>query len=88
MPLSMYQATIPVFTRQLNNLSTILKKAEEYAAARKIEPEVLINARLAVDMFPLSRQVQIATDGVKGCACKCEETVEIPFAKEIAVEPG
>jgi len=70
MSLSMYEASIPVFINQLNNLSGILKKGEEHAIAKKIEPEVFINARLAPDMFPLSRQVQIATDGVKGCAAR------------------
>lgn len=77
MPLSMYQASIPVFTAKLNNLSAILKKAETHAQARKIEPEVFINSRLAPDMFPLSRQIQIATDGVKGCAARLAG-VEIP----------
>jgi uncharacterized protein len=77
MPLSMYQASIPVFTAQLNNLSGILKKGQEHALARKIEPEVFINARLAPDMFQLSRQVQIASDGVKGCAARLAG-VEIP----------
>lgn len=77
MPLSMYQISVPVFIRQLNNLSAILKKAEEHALAKKIEPEVFINARLAPDMFPLSRQVQIATDGVKGCAARLAG-VEVP----------
>ena len=77
MPISMYQASIPVFVKQLNNLSAILKKAEEHAAAKKIEPEVFINARLAPDMFPLSRQIQIATDGVKGCAARLVG-VEVP----------
>jgi uncharacterized protein len=77
MPLSMYQASIPVFVRQLSNLSAILKKAEAHALARKIEPEVFINARLAPDMFPLSRQVQIATDGAKGCAARLAG-VEVP----------
>ena len=70
MPLSMYQASIPVFISKLNNFSTILKKAEEHASAKKIEPEVFINARLAPDMFPLSRQIQIVSDGVKGCAAR------------------
>ena len=70
MSLSMYEASIPVFIRQLNALSGILKKGEEHAIAKKIEPEVFINARLAPDMFPLSRQIQIATDGVKGCAAR------------------
>jgi hypothetical protein len=73
----MYQASIPVFIRQLNNLSAILKKGEEHALAKKIEPEVFINARLAPDMFPLSRQVQIATDGVKGAAARLAG-VEVP----------
>ena len=77
MSLSMYQASIPVFISQLSNLSGVLKKAEEYAMSRKIEPEVFINARLAPDMFPLSRQVQIATDGVKGCAARLAG-VEVP----------
>jgi hypothetical protein len=77
MSLSMYQASIPVFVKQLGNLSAILKKAEEHATARKIEPEVFINARLAPDMFPLSRQVQIATDGAKGGAARLAG-VEVP----------
>jgi hypothetical protein len=62
----MYQASIPVFTRQLNNLSTILGLAAADAEARKIDPSVLLNARLAPDMFPLSRQVQITCDTAKG----------------------
>jgi hypothetical protein len=77
MSLSMYQVSIPVFISQLNNLSGILKKAEEHALAKKIESEIFINARLAPDMFPLSRQVQIATDGVKGCAARLAG-VEVP----------
>jgi len=77
MSLSMYQVTVPVFIKNLNNLSEILRKGEAYAKARKIEPEVLINSRLAPDMFPLSRQVQIATDGVKGCAARLAG-VEVP----------
>lgn len=66
MTLSMYQASVPVFIHGLSNLSAILTKAENYATAKKIEPSVLINARLAPDMFALARQVQIATDIVKG----------------------
>ncbi|SDG93329.1 hypothetical protein SAMN05216603_104306 [Pseudomonas benzenivorans] len=66
MPLSMYQASVPVFIRQLGNLSTILGIAAAHAEARKIEQGVFLNARLAPDMFPLSRQVQIACDGAKG----------------------
>jgi len=63
MSLSMYQASVPVFIRQLGNLSTILGLAASDAETRKIDPSVLLNARLAPDMFPLSRQVQIACDG-------------------------
>ena len=62
MTLSMYQASVPVFVHMLGNLSKILAKGAAFAEARKIEPSVLINDRLAPDMFPLSKQVQIATD--------------------------
>jgi len=77
MSLSMYQASIPVFISKLNSLTGVLKKAESFALAKKIEPEILINARLAPDMFALARQVQIATDGVKGAAARLAG-VEIP----------
>jgi uncharacterized protein len=70
MSLDMYQASIPVFVRMLDNLSSILDKGAAFAEAKKIDPSVLITARLAPDMFPLSRQVQIATDMVKGCAAR------------------
>ena len=70
MSLSMYQASAPVFIRMLNNLSVILAKGAAFAEAKKIEPTVLTSARLAPDMFPLTRQIQIATDGVKGCMAR------------------
>jgi uncharacterized protein len=70
MSLDMYQASIPVFVRMLENLSAILTKAEAYAEARKIDPAVLVNARLAPDMYPLTKQIQIATDMAKGCAAR------------------
>jgi hypothetical protein len=70
MSLSMYQASIPVFVRQLGNLSSILKKGEAFAELKKIGPEVFINDRLAPDMYPLSRQVQIACDMAKGGAAR------------------
>ncbi len=66
MPLSMYQASAPVFVRQLTALSAILKIAEGHVELNKLEPATLIDARLAPDMFALARQIQIATDGVKG----------------------
>jgi uncharacterized protein len=62
----MYQASVPVFVRALNNLAAILEKAAAYAEAKKIEPAALINFRLYPDMLPLSKQVQIATDSAKG----------------------
>ncbi len=70
MSLSMYQASIPVFLRGFDNLSAILDKAAAYAEARKIDPSVLINARLAPDMLPLAKQVQIASDTTKGAAAR------------------
>jgi len=70
MPLSMYQASAPAFLQLLTSLAAILDKAEVFAAERKIDPAVLLNYRLAPDMFPLSRQVQIAADHAKGCCAR------------------
>jgi hypothetical protein len=73
----MYQASIPLFVRMFGNLAAILDKAALYADAKKIDPAVLLNARLAPDMHPLTRQVQIASDAAKGCAARLAG-VEIP----------
>jgi hypothetical protein len=70
MSLSMYQASVPVFLQMLNNLSAILDKTEVDARNRKIDPEVLLNYRLAPDMFPFVRQIQIAADLAKGAAAR------------------
>lgn len=66
----MYKASAQVFVHNLKNLSAILKFAASDAKARGIDPAVLLNARLAPDMFALSRQVQIATDHAKGCSAR------------------
>ena len=70
MPLSMYQASIPVCLQFLTALSALLDKAAEHARAEGLDEAELIEARLAPDMFPLSRQVQIATDHAKGMAAR------------------
>ena len=70
MSFSMYQASIPAFVFTLNNLAAILKKAEAHAAAKKIDAQVFLQARLYPDMFPLTRQVQIACDVIKGGAAR------------------
>jgi hypothetical protein len=62
MTITMYQASVPSLIRSLNNLVAILEKGEAHAEAKKIDPAVLINSRLYLDMFPLVRQVQIASD--------------------------
>jgi uncharacterized protein len=65
MSFSMSQASIGAFEIGLNALSGVLAKAEAHAAAKKIDPSVLLNTRLSPDMFALTRQVQIATDQAK-----------------------
>ncbi|KZE35154.1 hypothetical protein EV683_10955 [Crenobacter luteus] len=77
MSVSMYQASIPGLIRSLESLAAILDKAERYAAERGIEPAALLGARLAPDMFPLLRQVQIVSDTAKGCAARLAG-IEVP----------
>ncbi|MBI3505427.1 MAG: DUF1993 domain-containing protein [Proteobacteria bacterium] len=66
MTISMYQITAPVFTKMLGALSIVLDKGAAFAVAKKIEPSVLLASRLAPDMFPLTKQVQLASDFAKG----------------------
>jgi hypothetical protein len=69
MSFSMYQASVPVFLRALTNLRAVLQKGEAFAADKGFESSVLLNSRLIADMFPLTKQVQIATDmAVRGSA--------------------
>lgn len=66
MTINLHTAATQTFLVSVGGLSQVLQKAEANAAERKIDPSVFLNARLAPDMYPLTRQVQIATDTVKG----------------------
>jgi hypothetical protein len=68
--ISIYDQLVPVFTQMLQNLDKVLNKAEADAAARKIDLDVFVNGRLAPDMLPLTRQIQIMTDQAKGGASR------------------
>jgi len=69
MKISVQAVSVDLFTLSLTNLSALLEKGLAHSTARKFDPSVLVSARLAPDMFPLSRQVQIACDSAKNsCA--------------------
>ena len=76
--LSMYTVAILPLKRVLNNLAHILTKGEEYADTKKIEHAVLLNARLFPDMYPMIRQVQIATDMSKGAFANQQKSFHHP----------
>lgn len=65
MSISMHSASVPIFVKMLGNLSVWLDAAEAHAAAKKFDVAVLLGSRLAPDMLPLTRQVQIACDSAK-----------------------
>jgi hypothetical protein len=65
MAISMSSASLPVFRTMLGNLSHLLEKGQAYAQTRKFDPQVLVTYRLAPDMLPFSRQIQIACDAAK-----------------------
>ena len=77
MTLSMYQASAPRFANMLKNLSAILDKAQAHVEAKKLDPAALTAYRLYPDMFPLTRQVQVACDAAKGAVARLAG-VEIP----------
>ena len=68
--MNIYDASVPVFTHFLRSLSVILKKAEAHCTAKKIDPAIILSARLFPDMFALTRQVQIASDAAKGAGAR------------------
>lgn len=70
MPISMYDATVPVLVKGLSILSVYVDKAAAYAEHNKIDPSVLINARLFPDMLPFSGQIQRASDTSKGAMAR------------------
>ncbi|HEX4509554.1 MAG TPA: DUF1993 domain-containing protein [Burkholderiaceae bacterium] len=77
MPFSIHTVAIMSSRHMLGSLSHVLKKAEAHCEARKIDPSVLLAARLYPDMLPLTAQVQIATDQAKGAAARLAG-VDIP----------
>lgn len=82
MPLSMYEASVPVFIHFFGNLSKILEKGAEHAKSKGIDPATLIEARLFEDMHPLPQQIQRASDTSKGCAARLAGIEAPKFADE------
>jgi uncharacterized protein len=77
MAFTIYDAAFPPVLHTLETLGTFLDKAVAFAEARKIDPAVLLNYRLAPDMLPLTNQFQIATDSAKGMAARLAG-IEVP----------
>jgi uncharacterized protein len=75
----MYQASVPAFQKHLHALDGILDKAAAYAAAKKVDPAVLLATRLYLDMFDLTRQVQAATDFAKAAPARLANVVVPSF---------
>lgn len=82
MPTLLYQATVPLFEQTLAALDAILDKAGAHAAAHKIDPGVLMAARLRPDMLPFIRQTQIVCDGAKNMAARLAGVEAPKFADE------
>lgn len=81
MKMSMYQASVPRLAAMLENLSGILDKAQAHIDARKIDIAVLMGARLALDMYPFAKQVQIACDKARSVVARLAG-MEVPFYED------
>jgi hypothetical protein len=81
MSLSMYSASVPIFTKTLTNMRRWFDKAEAHAAARQFDSSVYLTLRLAPDMLALPSQVRIAGDAAKGCAARLAG-IEIPVFED------
>ncbi len=82
MSITLYQVSIPLLIRGLNNLSSLLEKAEQHADAQGQEHAGLLTARLYEDMFPLTSQVQRASDTAKATASRLSGVAAPPFADD------
>ncbi len=78
----MYQASVPVFVRALHQLRHVLEKGHGHALERGIDPSILLGLRLVPDMFPLLRQVQIATDMAKNGAARMAGVEPLKFVDD------
>jgi hypothetical protein len=77
MSLSLHSACVPTFVRGFNNMLNWLDKAQAHAEARKFDTQAFLSLKLAPDMLPFTRQVQIASDGAKACVARLAG-VEVP----------
>ena len=80
--ITIYDQLVPVFSHMLSSLDKVLTKAEADATARKIDLDVFVNGRLAPDMLPLTRQIQIMTDQAKGGASRLAGQESPKFADD------
>ncbi|WP_413458683.1 DUF1993 domain-containing protein [Herbaspirillum huttiense] len=84
MTITLYQASIPLLVRGLNTLSTLLEKAEQHASQHQLDAQQLLSARLYEDMFPLSAQIQRASDTAKATASRLSGVAAPAFADDEA----
>ncbi|MEN2673606.1 DUF1993 domain-containing protein [Herbaspirillum huttiense] len=80
MTITLYQASIPLLVRGLNTLSTLLDKAEQHAGENQLDTQQLLSARLYEDMYPLSAQIQRASDTAKATASRLSGVAAPAFA--------
>ena len=77
MSISMHSASVPVFARMLQNMLNWLDKAQQHAETKKFDTANYLGLRLAPDMLPFTKQIQIATDAAKGCTARLAG-IEVP----------
>ena len=84
MSLSLYDVSIPVFIRTFGNLTEILKKGEAFADEKGMAHKELLEARLIEDMYPLTGQIQRASDAAKFAAVRVTGMENVPMADDEA----
>ena len=82
--IDMYKASVPVILNALTNLKAILGKAEAWAGEKGIKDATVLNARLALDMLPFSKQIQLVSDTAKGAAARLGGVENPPYADQEA----
>lgn len=82
--IDMYQASVPILVRALTNLKGILSKAEAWAEEKGVKEATVLNARLALDMLPFAKQIQLVSDTAKGGAARLGNVENPSYADDEA----
>lgn len=69
-----YESTVTLPMKRLKGLVALIEKIEPQLTEKNMSDADVLALRLAPDMFPFAKQIQIATDNAKGMVSRMTRT--------------